>query len=177
MSSGNTLLAHAVGAGKTNVMAAAGMKMQQAGLINKPLYVVPNHMLEQFARECLQLYPNARLLIAAKEDFTRDRRKLLTAKMASGAWDGIITTHSSFERIGMSRAFQERFLREQIAAYDQLLCDRAAVETSRAHRNIIKTLEKQKARREERLKDLLAEEKKDDGLVFDELGVDHVYID
>ena len=75
-------------------------------------------------------------------------------------WDGIITTHSSFERIGMSQAFQERFLREQIAAYDQLLCDRAAAETSRAHRNIIKTLEKQKARREERLKALLAEEKK-----------------
>jgi N12 class adenine-specific DNA methylase len=177
MSSGNTLLAHAVGAGKTNVMVAAGMKMRQAGLITKPLYVVPNHMLQQFARECQQLYPNARLLIAAKEDFTRDRRKLLTAKMASGVWDGIITTHSSFERIGMSRDFQARFLREQIAAYDQLLCDRAAVETSRAHRNIIKALEKQKARREERLKDLLAEEKKDDGLVFDELGVDHVFID
>ena len=77
----------------------------------------------------------------------------------------------------MSQAYQERFLREQIAAYDQLLCDSAAAETSRAHRNIIKTIEKQKARREERLKDLLAEEKKDDGLVFDELGVDHVFID
>src|SRR5262245_19678370 len=177
MSSRNTLLAHAVGAGKTNVMVAAGMKMKQAGLITKPLYVVPNHMLAQFARECLQLYPNARMLIAAKEDFTRERRKLLTARIASGAWDGIITTHSSFERIGMSQAYQERFLREQIAAYDQLLCDRAAAETSRAHRNIIKNLEKQKARREERLKDLLAEEKKDDGLVFDELGVDHLCID
>jgi N12 class adenine-specific DNA methylase len=177
MSSGNTLLAHAVGAGKTNVMVAAGMKLKQVGLITKPLYVVPNHMLTQFARECMQLYPNAKLLIAAKEDFTRERRKLLTAKIASGAWDGILTTHSSFERIGMSQAYQEQFLREQIAAYDQLLCDSAAAETSRAHRNIIKTLEKQKARREERLKDLLAVEKKDDGLVFDELGVDHVFID
>jgi N12 class adenine-specific DNA methylase len=177
MSSGNTLLAHAVGAGKTNVMVAAGMKMRQAGLITKPLYVVPKHMLQQFARECVQLYPNAKLLIATKEDFTRERRKLLTAKMASGGWDGILTTHSSFERIGMSRAFQERFLCAQIAAYDQLLCDRAAAETSRVHRNILKTLEKQKARREERLKALLAEEKKDDGLVFDELGVDHLYID
>ena len=91
-------------AGKTYEMAAAGMKMRQAGLITKPLYVVPNHMLEQFGREFMQLYPNARLLIAGKEDFTRDRRKLLTAKMASGTWDGIIVTHSSFERIGMSRA-------------------------------------------------------------------------
>jgi N12 class adenine-specific DNA methylase len=106
MSSGNTLLAHAVGAGKTNVMVAAGMKMQQAGLITKPLYVVPNHMLAQFGREFLQLYPNAKLLIATKEDFTRERRKLLTAKIASGAWDGIITTHSSFERIGMSQVYQ-----------------------------------------------------------------------
>jgi N12 class adenine-specific DNA methylase len=177
MSSGNTLLAHAVGAGKTYEMAAAGMKMKQAGLITKPLYVVPNHMLEQFGREFMQLYPNARLLIAGKEDFTRERRKLLTAKMASGTWDGIIVTHSSFERIGMSRPYQERFLREQIAEYDQLLCDSVAADASRAHRNIIKTIEKQKAKREERLKDLLAAEKKDDGLVFDELGVDHIYID
>jgi N12 class adenine-specific DNA methylase len=177
MCSGNTLLAHAVGAGKTYEMAAAGMKMKQAGLIVKPLYVVPNHMLEQFGRECMQLYPNARLLIAGKEDFTRERRKLLTAKMASGTWDGIIVTHSSFERIGMSRDDQERFLREQIMEYDQLLCDSAAADTSRAHRNIIKTIEKQKAKREERLKDLLAAEKKDDGLVFDELGVDHIFID
>jgi N12 class adenine-specific DNA methylase len=176
MSSGNTLLAHAVGAGKTYEMAAAGMKMRQAGLITKPLYVVPNHMLEQFGREFMQLYPNARLLIAGKEDFTRDRRQLLTAKIASGTWDGIIVTHSSFERIGMSRDYQERFLREQITEYDQLLCDSAAADTSRAHRNIIKTIEKQKAKREERLKDLLAAEKKDDGLVFDELGVDHIFI-
>ena len=177
MCSGNTLLAHAVGAGKTYEMAAAGMKMKQAGLLTKPLYVVPNHMLEQFGREFMQLYPNTRLLIAGKEDFTRERRKFLTAKIASGTWDGIIVTHSSFERIGMSRDYQERFLREQITEYDQLLCDSAAADTSRAHRNIIKTIEKQKAKREERLKDLLAAEKKDDGLVFDELGVDHIFID
>jgi N12 class adenine-specific DNA methylase len=97
MSGGNTLLAHAVGAGKTLEMAAAGMKMKQAGLIRRALYVVPNHMLEPFGRECLHLYPNARLLIAGKEDFTRERRKLLTAKIASGDWDGIVMTHSSFE--------------------------------------------------------------------------------
>jgi N12 class adenine-specific DNA methylase len=177
MSSGNTLLAHTVGAGKTYTMAAAGMKMKQAGLITKPAYVVPNHMLEQFGREFLQLYPNARLLIAGKEDFTRERRKLLTAKMASGTWDGVIVTQSGYEHIGMSLAYQEQFLREQIVEYDQLLCDSAAADTSRAHRNILKTIEKQKAKREERLKDLLAHEKKDDGLVFDELGVDHIFID
>ena len=175
MSSGNTLLAHVVGAGKTFTMAATGMKMKQAGLIKKPMYVVPNHLLEQFSREFMQLYPNAKLLVAAKEDLTRDRRKLLTAKIASGEWDGIIVTHSSFERIGMSRDYQEKFLREQIAEYDELLREHAGAKG--ANRNLIKTIEKQKAAREERLKDLLAEDKKDDGLVFDELGVDHVFID
>jgi N12 class adenine-specific DNA methylase len=177
MSGGNTLLAHAVGAGKTFTMAATGMKMKQAGLIKKPMYVVPNHLLEQFAREAQQLYPNAKLLIAGKEDFTRERRKMLTAKIASGEWDGIIVTHSSFERIGMSKAYQEQFLREQIADYDQLLLDSASRNASQAQRNIIKTIEKQKAAREEKLKNLLAEDKKDDGLVFDELGVDHLLID
>jgi N12 class adenine-specific DNA methylase len=175
MSSGNTLLAHTVGAGKTFTMAATGMKMKQAGLIKKPMYVVPNHLLEQFSREFMQLYPNARLLVAAKEDLTKDRRKMLTAKIASGEWDGIIITHSSFERIGMSRDYQEKFLIEQIAEYDELLLEHAA--SKGANRNLIKTIEKQKAARVERLKDLLAKDKKDDGLVFDELGVDHVFID
>ncbi len=174
MSSGNTLLAHAVGAGKTFTMAATGMKMKQAGLIKKPVYVVPNHMLEQFAREFMLLYPNAKLLVATKDDLARDRRKLLTAKIASSEWDGIIVTHSSFERIGMSKEYQQRFLREQIKEYEELLHDHAGSGTPR---NIIKQIEKQKARREERLKELAAEEKKDDGLVFDELGVDHVFID
>ena len=176
MSSGNTLLAHAVGAGKTFTMAATGMKMKQAGLIKKPMYVVPNHMLEQFAREFMQLYPNARLLVAAKEDLTRDRRKLLTAKIASGEWDGIIVTHSSFERIGMSRDYQEKFLREQIDEYDAVAARarrRQAAPTATSSR----PSRSRRPRREERLKDLLAEDKKDDGLVFDELGVDHVFID
>ncbi|MCX7392549.1 MAG: DEAD/DEAH box helicase family protein [Planctomycetales bacterium] len=176
MSSGNTLLAHVVGAGKTFTMAATGMKMKQAGLIKKPMYVVPNHLLEQFSREFMQLYPNAKLLVAAKEDLTKDRRKFLTAKIASGEWDGIIVTHSSFERIGMSRDYQEKFLLEQIAEYDELLREHAGAKGG-ANRNLIKTIEKQKAARAERLKNLLAEKKKDDGLVFDELGVDHAFID
>jgi N12 class adenine-specific DNA methylase len=177
MCAGNLLLSHVVGAGKTFVMAAIGMKMRQAGLVKKPMYVVPNHLLEQFAREFLQLYPNAKLLVAAKEDLSRDRRKHLTAKIASGDWDGIIVTHSSFERIGMSRRYQEAFLREQIAEYDLLLRERPNSGAARAHRNLIKTIEKQKLAREEKLKDLLAEDKKDDGLVFDEIGVDQLFID
>jgi N12 class adenine-specific DNA methylase len=139
--------------------------------------VLPRSPLPDFAREFQQLYPNARLLVAAKEDFTKERRKFLTAKVASGAWDGIIVTHSSFERIGMSRPYQAQFLREQIAEYDQLLTDSAAARASGAQRNLIKTIEKQKARREERLKQLLAEDKKDDGVTFDQLGVDHLFID
>jgi N12 class adenine-specific DNA methylase len=180
MSSGNTLLAHAVGAGKTGEYCAAGMKMKQAGLLRRALYVVPNHMLEQYGREFMQLYPNAKLLIAGKEDFTKDRRKLLTAKIASGDWDGIIVTHSSFERIGMSREYQAAFLKEQIEEYEELLIDAeiAARESKdRGRRNIVKTLEKQKENFEEKLKDLLAQEKKDDGLTFDELGIDHIFID
>lgn len=175
MSSGNTLLAHTVGAGKTFTMAAAGMKMKQAGLVKKPMFVVPNHLLEQFAREFMQLYPNAKLLIAAKEDLTKDKRKFLTAKIACNNWDGIIVTHSSFERIGMSNEYQATFLRQQIKQYEELLKEHAS--QSESNRNIRKNLEKQKVAREERLHELLAKDKKDDGLVFDELGVDHVFID
>ncbi|MBV9123702.1 MAG: DEAD/DEAH box helicase family protein, partial [Planctomycetes bacterium] len=177
MSSGNTLLAHCVGAGKTSIQIAAGMKLKQAGLIRKPMYVVPNHMLEQYSREFLQLYPNAKILVASKEDFTRERRKYLTAKIASSEWDGIIVTHSSFERIGMSRGFQEQFLKEQIREYEQLLTDGAGRDATRTHRNLIKQIEKQKAAREEKLKNLLAQGKKDDGLIFEDLGVDHLFVD
>ena len=176
MSTGNTLLAHAVGAGKTFTMAATGMKMKQAGLIKKPMYVVPNHMLEQFAREFMQLYPNAKLLVAAKEDLTRDRRKLLTAKIASGEWDGIIVTHSQLRADrhvaglpGEVPARADRRIRP--------VAPRTRQRERARNRNLIKTIEKQKAAASERLKDLLAEDKKDDGLVFDELGVDHIFID
>ncbi len=177
MCSGNTLLAHCVGAGKTAVQAATGMKMRQTGLSKKPVFEVPNHMLEQFGREFMQLYPNARLLLAGKEDFTRENRKRLTAKIATGDWDAVIVTHSGAERIGMSREYQEKFLREQIEEYEQLLCESGGKGAQRARRNLIKTIEKQKAAREEKLKNLLAEEKKDDGLVFDELGIDHIFVD
>ena len=93
--------------------------------------VCPNHLLEQYAREWFQQwYPNAKLLVAGKEDFTKERRKLLTAKVASGDWDAIIVTHSGFERIGMSKDYQERFLNEQIEEYNQLLLDNAASKSS-----------------------------------------------
>ena len=179
MCGGNSLMAQLVGAGKSAIMAAAAMKMKQAGLIQKPLFSVPNHLLEQFGREFLHVYPNAKLLMASKEDFTHDRRKLLTAKMASQAWDAILVTHSSFERIGMSHDFQAQFLREQIAEYETLLVDHAETRPSRRSggRSVLKMIENQMARLEAKLKDLMAEEKKDDGLVFDEIGVDHIFYD
>jgi N12 class adenine-specific DNA methylase len=180
MSGGNTLLAHVVGSGKTNVCAAAAMKMRQAGLRHKIMIITPNHMLEQFGREFMHLYPNAKLLIAGKEDFAKDKRKLLTAKIASRDWDAVIVTHSSFERIGMSAEYQADFLREQIADYEQLLIDaeKTVKQTSgRGRPNIIKNLEKQKERFEQKLENLMAGDKKDDGLVFDELGVDHIIVD
>ncbi|MCB0208660.1 MAG: DEAD/DEAH box helicase family protein, partial [Anaerolineae bacterium] len=176
MSGRNTLLAHAVGAGKTFEMIASGMKMQQTGLIRKPLFVVPNHMLEQFSREFYQLYPNAKLLVASKEDLSKANRQLFTAKAASGAWDGIIMTHASFEKIGMSPEFQASFVREQIADYEALLTDMKAGADSDAKR-LIKRIEKQKEQWEARLEELVNAEAKDRGLTFEELGVDHLFVD
>lgn len=176
MSGNNTLLAHAVGAGKTFEMIAAGMKMRQTGLIRKPLFVVPNHMLEQFSREFYLLYPNAKLLVASKEDLRKANRQLFTAKAASGEWDGIIMTHSSFEKIGMSPQFQADFVREQIADYEALLTDMKAGADADAKR-LIKRIEKQKEQWEQRLEELMNTEAKDRGLTFEELGVDHLFVD
>ncbi|MEM7125692.1 MAG: hypothetical protein AAF702_05165 [Chloroflexota bacterium] len=177
MSGGNTLLAHVVGAGKTFEMIASGMKMVQTGLVRKPLYVVPNHMLEQFAHEFYLLYPNANLLVASKEDLTEGKRKLFTAKVASGEWDGVIMTHSSFSKIGMSPAFQRSFLKEQIDDYETLLTDMRGSMSDDAGKRLIKQIEKKKLTLEERLEKLMSVESKDSGLTFEDLGVDHLYID
>lgn len=174
ISAGNTLLAHVVGAGKTFTMVASGMELKRTGLVNKPLYVVPNHMLEQFSREFLTLYPDANILVATKEDLRKDRRQLLKARMATGVWDGIVMTHSSFEKIGMSPAFQARFQTEQLAEYEALL---AKVNDRSLSRNLIKRVEKLKAGRRASLEAMAKSEAKDGGLYFDELGIDHLFID
>ena len=176
MSGENSLLAHVVGAGKTFEMIASGMKMQQTGLVRKPLYAVPNHMLEQFSREFYQLYPDAKLLVASKDDLAKENRQLFTAKAASGEWDGIIMTHSSFEKIGMSPDFQESFVREQIDEYEALLTDMKAGSDSDSNR-LIKRIEKQKEQWEQKLEELLNAENKDKGLTFEDLGVDHLFVD
>ena len=177
MSGGNTLLAHVVGAGKTFEMIAAGMKMTQTGLVRKPLYVVPNHMLEQFAHEFYLLYPNANLLVASKDDLAQNRRKLFTAKVASGEWDGVIMTHSSFSKIGMSPEYQRSFLAEQIDEYETLLTDMKSSASDDAGKRLLKQIEKKKVALEGRLEMLINAKSKDAGLTFEDLGVDHLFID
>ena len=111
---GNTLLAHVVGSGKTVTMIAAGMEQKRLGLINKPAYVVPNHMLEQFSREFIQAYPNAKILVARKEETDAADRKAFLAKVASNDWDGIIITHDAFGRINMGKELRRNFIQEHI---------------------------------------------------------------
>jgi N12 class adenine-specific DNA methylase len=173
---GNTLCAHAVGLGKTLIMVCAAKKMQQAGLITKPIFVVPNHMLGQFTREALQAYPAGRYLMATKKDCTKKRRKFLTAKIATGEWDGIVITHSSFEKLAMSPDFQATFLAQKIAEYAAVLEQIEADDDGEKHRNLIKRIEKKKLRYEEKLETLM-DAAKDDGLVFDELGIDFLFVD
>lgn len=174
MSSGNTLLSHVVGAGKTFTMVASGMEMRRTGLAKKPLYVVPNHMLEQFSREFLTLYPDANILVASKDDLSRDRRQLLKARIATGDWDGIVMTHSSFEKIAMSPAFQAKFLGDQLEEYEELV---TTVKDRSLSHNLTKRIEKLKAARKEKLGEMARAGAKDGGLYFDELGVDHVFVD
>ncbi len=170
----NTLLAHVVGAGKTYTMVAAAMELKRLALARKPLFVVPNHMLEQFSSELLTLYPAANLLVASKEDFEKERRQTLMSRIATGNWDAVIVTHSGFERIPLAQATQEAFFTEQIEALEN-----AITEQQREDRGsrIVKELEKAKKRLETKLKELLAEGRKDDGLTFDQLGVDRLFVD
>ncbi|MEI6297843.1 MAG: DEAD/DEAH box helicase family protein, partial [bacterium] len=169
----NCLLAHVVGAGKTYVMAAAALELKRLGLARKPLFAVPNHMLGQFSSELLALYPGANILVATKDDFAKERRKTLMSRIATGNWDAVIVTHSGFEKIPVARATQEEFfkgeLRELALAIEQ--------QRKEGDSRIVKALERAKKQLEAKLKELAANEKKDDGLTFEELGVDRLFID
>ncbi len=171
--SGNTLLAHVVGAGKTWVMVAAAMELRRLGLARKPLFAVPNHLLEQWGREFLQLYPTANVLIASQEDFEKGRRRLLFARMASGDYDAVICAHSSFTKLRLSDQFVEGIFQEQISE----ILD--AISESREHgdRDETKELEKARKRLEAKMQARLAQHKKDDLLTFEELGIDWLFVD
>jgi N12 class adenine-specific DNA methylase/small basic protein len=169
---GNTLLAHCVGAGKTFTMQAAGMELKRIGLVKKPMYVVPNSIAEQFAKEFKQLYPNANILAATKKDFEADNRNRLMSRIATGDWDAVIIPHSSFSLLPVSRQTQEEFLREQIAELEE-----AILSTGRADDNrIVKQLQNAKAKLKEKL-DTLLDSERDDTVTFEQLGVDQLFVD
>jgi N12 class adenine-specific DNA methylase len=172
---GNTLLAHAVGAGKTFEMVAAGMELKRLGLSQKPMYVVPNHLTEQWASEFLRLYPNANILVAGKKDFESKKRKRLMSRIATGEWDAVIVGHSSFGKIPISKDLQEKHINEQIDEVTDAI-DRLKIEKT-GSRTAVKRMEKLKKNLEDSLKKLLDDEKKDDTVNFEELGVDTLFID
>ncbi len=175
LSEPSALLAHAVGAGKTATMVMAGREMKRLGLVNRPCYVVPNHMLEQFSREYLQLYPDAKILVAGKDDVTPARRKELIARCAAQDWDAVILTSSSFERIPVSAQTEASFLAAKV---DEL---RAAIAQSRAEGDekamSVKGLEKALARVEERHARLLDERRDGGGVTIEATGIDYLVID
>ncbi len=171
---GNTLLAHEVGAGKTFEMVAAAMESKRLGLCHKPMFVVPNHLTEQWAAEFLRLYPSANILAATKKDFEPKNRKKFCARIATGNYDAIIIGHSQFERIPVSMERQERMIREQIEEVAEGIEE---LKNSRAERFTIKSMERTKKGLEVRLKKLLESGRKDDIVTFEELGVDRLYVD
>ena len=171
---GNTLLAHEVGAGKTFEMVAAAMEAKRLGLCQKSLFVVPNHLTEQWASEFLRLYPSAKILVTTKKDFETHNRKKFCARIATGDYDAVIIGHSQFERIPISRERQERLLYEQI---DEITEGIAEVQASGGERFTVKQLERTRKSLETRLEKLQAESRKDDVVTFEQLGVDRLFVD
>ena len=171
---GNTLLAHEVGAGKTFEMVAAVMESKRLGLCQKAMFVVPNHLTEQWSSEFLRLYPSANILVATKKDFEKANRQKFCARIATGDYDAVILGHSQFERIPVSQERQQRLLKEQI---DDIADGIMEMKRNRGERYSIKQLERAKRSLEVRLKKLEAEEKKDDVVTFEQLGVDRLYVD
>ena len=171
---GNTLLAHEVGAGKTYEMAASAMEAKRLGLCQKSLFVVPNHLTEQWASEFLNLYPNAKLLVARRKDFETANRKKFCARIATGDYDAVIIGHSQFERIPLSFERQERIIQEQI--YETL----AAINELKVHAGenfSIKQMEKTRKTLETKLEKLRSDERKDNVITFEQLGVDRLFVD
>ena len=171
---GNTLLAHEVGAGKTYEMAASAMEAKRLGLCQKSLFVVPNHLTEQWASEFLNLYPNAKLLVARRKDFETANRKKFCARIATGDYDAVIIGHSQFERSPLSFERQERIIQEQI--YETL----AAINELKVHAGenfSIKQMEKTRKPLETKLEKLRSDERKDDVITFEQLGVDRLFVD
>ena len=174
MYGGNSLLGHVVGAGKTWTMVAAAMEMKRLGLCNKSLFVVPNHLTEQWASEFLQLYPAANILVATKKDFEMKNRKKFCGRIATGDYDAVIIGHSQFEKIPMSAERQKAILQRQL---DEILDGIASAKAENAERYTVKQMEKTKRGLDAKLKKLNDQERKDDVVTFEEIGVDRVFVD
>ncbi len=172
LTEGRALLAHAVGAGKTATMVMAAMELRRLGSVSKPAVVVPNHMLEQFTREWLQLYPTAKVLVADKDRLSRERRKEFVARCATGDWDGIIFTQSGFARLPLGGDLLAGYLGEELERARQAL-----TETREGKGLSVKRLERRIAQLEQTYQRLLATHTKDDGIRFEETGVDYLFVD
>ena len=171
---GNTLLAYGVGAGKTYTMVAAAMECKRLGLCSKSMIVVPNHIIEQFAAEWLQLYPAANILVSTKKDFEKKNRKKFCARIATSEIDAVIIGHSQFEKIPLSVERQERMLQEEIEEIVMGITEAKKIEGSRF---TVKQMERTKKNLETRLKKLHDQSRKDDMLTFEELGIDRLFVD
>lgn len=172
--SGNTGLFHVVGAGKTAVCVASSMEMRRLGFVNKPCHVVPNHMLDQYTAEFVRLYPGASVLMAGKEDLEGDKRRELVARIATGDWDAVVITHSSFERIKLAPDYTQKFVRQILQEIEACVC---AEKSSQRGNRIVKQLEAMKKSWSVRLERLLADGKKDDLLTWEQLGIDCLFVD
>ena len=175
ITSGNTLLHHIVGSGKTYTICAAAMKLRQYGLAKKPMIAVPNHLVQQWANSFRFLYPTAKLLIATKDDLDKDHREQFVSKVAMGDWDSVIIAQSSFAKINISPERQIAKIREEIEAIERSI--EMQWEESGAPSGSVKNLERIKKGREAQLKKLLDETKKDNVLIFEKLGVDYLFVD
>lgn len=173
-SKGNTLLAHCVGAGKTFEMVASCMELRRLGIARKPLIAVPNHLVEDWGKEFYKLYPNAKILVATKKDFQKDRRQRLVSKIATGDYDAVIMAHSSFEKIPVSRETQENFIRGEITQIEIAL---KSAKTDGGKNRTVLQLETAKKNAEKRLEELLNSKVKDDVIDFEKLGVDYLFVD
>lgn len=170
---GNTLLAHAVGAGKTYECIASAMELKRLGIVSKPMFVVPNHLLGQWANEILKLYPTANILVATQKDFEKTRRKKLMGKIATGEWDAVLIAHSSFGLIPMSKEYEQKHMEQQI---DEVVNAIERIKAESGDGLSVKKLEQIKTSMDTKLKALL-DAPKDDVVTFEELGVDELIVD
>ena len=175
LQTGSTLLAHVVGAGKTFEMVAAAMELRRMGLAKKPMFVVPNHLVEQWGAAFLQLYPQANIFVAGKDQFQAGNRQRAMSRIATGNYDAVIVSHSSFEKLPVSDATFNRFMGQQVQELENAITEAKA--ESGDNRRIVKEIEKAKKRLVAKIKERADRERKDNAITFEELGVDQIFVD